>query len=355
MALGLLYLWAFVGFYKEVPVQGLLTFLKDWPDPGRLVACAFGGVGLGFGLVALGRSLFPPLFAALNWTPPVASRYVMPSGLLLMGCGLVYFLLALGILSERPFVVMTRRELGAFFHSPVAYFMLLLFTVVAFFQFMLFVFQLLWDISSWAPAPAVPEPIIRPYIFSLVSVFCLVFLVPVLTMHLVSEEKRTGTLEMTLTAPQDEGTVVFSKFTAALFMFLLTWAPWGFFLWSLRWEGGKPFDYLPLLAWFLILVVSGAGFISMGLFFSSLTRNQLMAAVMTFVGMLLFVAFFLIKEYLLSRGTLWRDVMGRISFVDVWLNSLEGKLGITDLIYHLSVTVFWLFLTVKVLESRKWR
>jgi hypothetical protein len=71
--------------------------------------------------------------------------------------------------------------------------------------------------------------------------------------------------------------------------------------------------------------------------------------------MLLFVAFFLIKEYLLSRGTVWREVLGRVSFVDVWLNSLEGKLGITDLIYHLSVTVFWLFLTVKVLESRKWR
>jgi ABC-type transport system involved in multi-copper enzyme maturation permease subunit len=119
--------------------------------------------------------------------------------------------------------------------------------------------------------------------------------------------------------------------------------------------GGKTFDYLPLLAWFLVLVVSGAGFISMGLFFSSLTRNQLMAAVMSFVGMLLFVAFFLIKEYLLSRGTVWREVLGRVSFVDVWLNSLEGKLGITDLIYHLSVTVFWLFLTVKVLESRKWR
>jgi hypothetical protein len=108
------------------------------------------------------------------------------------------------------------------------------------------------------------------------------------------------------------------------------------------------------LAWFIVLVFTGAGFVSMGLFFSSLTRNQLTAAVLTFVGMLLLVAFFLIKRAL-DPGTLMNTLLTRISFIDVWWRSLEGKLGMTDLIYHLSVTVFWLFLTVKVLESRKWR
>ena len=185
-------------------------------------------------------------------------------------------------------------------------------------------------------------------------IFCLIFLVPVLTMHLLSEESRNGTLEMTLTAPQEETTIVLSKFTAALIMFLLTWVPWGLFLVALRVEGGQPFDYLPILAWFIVLLFSGAGFISMGLFFSSLTRNQLTAAVLTFVGMLLLVAFFLLQR-IFDPGSVGFVLLQRVSFVDVWWHSLEGKLGMTDLIYHLSVTVFWLFLTVKVLESRKWR
>jgi hypothetical protein len=334
---GLFFLWAFIGF------QGITTNL------GYRSALGTGAIGLLVFLVALVRSVLQPWLASRGWIAATAGNYFMPTGLVLMGSGLAYMGLTAGFLSENPFVVMTRRELGTFFCTPIAYFMLLLFTIVAFFQFMSFVQDFLLD-----PTMSPPEPIVGFYILSLVPVFCLIFLVPVLTMHLLSEESRTGTLEMTLTAPQQETTIVLSKFTAALFMFLLTWVPWALFLIALRVEGGQEFDYQPLLAWFIVLVFTGAGFVSMGLFFSSLTRNQLTAAVLTFVGMLLLVAFFLIKRAL-DPGTLMNTLLTRISFIDVWWRSLEGKLGMTDLIYHLSVTVFWLFLTVKVLESRKWR
>ena len=331
LLVGFFYLWAFFSFQKITN------------DLGYRAAVVMGGVGLLVFLVALLRSFLQ------TWIKPEAGPYFIPSGVLLMGAGVIYAGLAAGLVSEFPFVVMTRRQLGAFFCSPIAYFMLLLFTVVAFFQFWIFVQETLLD-----PRMAPPEPIVGYYIMSLVPIFCLIFLVPVLTMHLLSEESRNGTLEMTLTAPQEETTIVLSKFTAALIMFLLTWVPWGLFLVALRVEGGQPFDYLPILAWFIVLLFSGAGFISMGLFFSSLTRNQLTAAVLTFVGMLLLVAFFLLQR-IFDPGSVGFVLLQRVSFVDVWWHSLEGKLGMTDLIYHLSVTVFWLFLTVKVLELRKWR
>jgi ABC-type transport system involved in multi-copper enzyme maturation permease subunit len=355
IVLGLFFLWAFVA------VRGVAD------DKGYWGALALGGVGLAAFLVAVVRSLIPAL-AERGWLfGPEAGRWfhLMPHGMVLAGAGLAYLAISLGLVSEQPFVVMTRRELSAFFNSPVAYFMLLLFTAVAFVQFGLFVLENLYSLAPPMPGQAmsqtlpVPEPMIRPYVFSLVSIFCLVFLVPVLTMHLVSEEKRSGTLEMTLTAPQEESTIVLSKFAAGLFMFLLTWVPWVLYLVALRFEGTKSgeesFDYQPLLAWMIVLLFTGAGFVAMGVFFSSLTRNQLLAAVLTFVAMLLLVGLFLVKQNVMEPGGLWHTVFTRVSFIDSWWDALDGKLGLSDLIYHLSVTVFWLFLTVKVLESRKWR
>jgi hypothetical protein len=97
----------------------------------------------------------------------------------------------------------------------------------------------------------------------------------------------------------------------------------------------------------------------MGLFFSSLTRNQIIAAVLTFAGMLVWTALFFIKQHLeMSRSatpSTWIPVLTHLSFIDVWIDSLRGRLMPRMLLFHLTAGIFWLFLTVKVLESRKWR
>src|SRR5260370_40137114 len=107
-------------------------------------------------------------------------------------------------------------------------------------------------------AQAVPtiEPIVQHYVFGFIPVVLLIFMVPILTMRLLSEEKRTGTLEVLLTVPVNETTVVMSKFLAALIFFLLAWLPWGLFLIALRIQDGKPFDFLPLLSFLLALTFS---------------------------------------------------------------------------------------------------
>ncbi len=173
-------------------------------------------------------------------------------------------------------------------------------------------------------------------------------------MRLLSEEKRTGTLEVLLTAPVSETTTVISKFLAALIFFMVIWIPWGLFLVALRVEGAQPFDYRPLISFFIALLFSGAGFLSMGLFFSSLTRNQIASAVLTLMGMLILIGvyFALIR---VPQSSPWFSILQYTSFIDLWINSLKGKLAARALLFHLSFAIFWLFLAVKVLESRKWK
>ena len=92
----------------------------------------------------------------------------------------------------------------------------------------------------------------------------------------------------------------------------------------------------------------------MGVFFSSLTRNQLVAAVFTFVFMFALFLIYFVQGFLPEDSAL-RPHPESPLLRGLWQNSLQGRLAMRDLVLYLSATVFWLFLTVKVLESRKWR
>jgi ABC-2 type transport system permease protein len=284
-------------------------------------------------------------------TPP----YTMPAGLLIMGGGLLYFLLASAYVSDRQIVVLTRRELGSLFFSPLAYFVLLAYTVLGAYIFVNFVFGFLWPIGGppGMPPPSRAEPIVANYVISWFPVISVLMLVPVLTMRLFSEEHRTGTMEMTFTAPVGETVVVLSKFLAALILFLAVWVPWGLYLVGLRVYGGTAFDYRPVVGFSVALLFSGAAFVSMGLFFSSLTKNQLVAAVFTFVFMFAVFLIYFVKQFLPEDSAL-QPILSHASFVELWDNALRGKLAPRDLVLYLSATVFWLFLTVKVLGVRRW-
>src|SRR5205814_10055031 len=100
----------------------------------------------------------------------------------------------------------------------------------------------------------------------------------------------TGTIEMLLTVRVSEITIVLSKFIAAMIVFLLFWLPWGGYLISLRVYGGEPFDYRPLLSFYIGMLFLGVNFIGVGLLFSSLTQNQLTAGMLPFVWMMLMIA-----------------------------------------------------------------
>jgi len=218
--------------------------------------------------------------------------------------------------------------------------------------------QLWFFVESLLPNPMgrrspVIEPIVRDYVGSWLPIFANLLLVPVLTMRLLSEEKRSGTMEVLLTAPVDETQVVLSKYFAALIMYVVAWLPFGLLLTAIPLGGGQPFDYRPLLSFFVGLLVTGAGFVGMGLFFSSLTRNQIAAVVLTFAGMIALTAVQVARGYVTSEGP-WDIFLTHLSYLEVWTNTLEGKVILRNLLFYASMAVFWPFLTVKVLEARKW-
>ena len=334
--LGLFYLVACVG------VKGTGDDRSYW------VGLGFGGFGVLAFLLALLRSVAP------SWFQTEAKTFFLPWGVLLMGLAISYVLTSLVMISESRLAVMLRRELGAYFYSSMAYLILIGFTISHWIAYFLIGWALI-DVR-------VREPIVAHFIFGLIPVVFVLFAIPALTMRLISEERRTGTLEVTMTAPLEEWHLVLSKFLAGLLIYMLMWIPFGLFLVAFRIGVETNFDYRPLLSFAIALVVTGAAFISMGVFFSSLSRNSLISGVLTFIGMLAMLSPFLIQSYLRSRqegggipAPVWLlTILKHINFLQLWDETLNGQLIPRMLLFPISMTIVWLFLSVKVLEARKW-
>jgi ABC-type transport system involved in multi-copper enzyme maturation permease subunit len=342
LVLGLAYVWEFAQLRGTSDDLGYRTIL------------GFGAAGLLFFLIALGRSALPPLLHHWGWLSARPQPYLVPSGLVLMAFGLCYAGLATGLASERRLNVLFRRELGAFFFSPIAYIVLLMYAALSAVFFLMFAA----DLSRAALRfEAIQEPVILRYLLTWWPVFINALLgVPILTMRLFSEEHRTGTLEVLLTSPVDEVFVVLSKFFAALLFWMMIWIPWGICLIAFRVEGGQPFEYRPILSFYLMQLITGAAFVSMGMFFSSLTRNQIIAAILTAAAMMLLTLVYFVKgSFSGATGGNWDTVLTHISYLDLWINSIRGEVTPKYFVFWISATIFWLFLTVKVLESRRWR
>lgn len=320
--LGLFYLVAFVNQLGGADLEGYRP------------ALAIGAIGLLAFAIALIRSI-------VGGDRP----YFVPAGLVMMSIGLTYALTAVFLISDLSIVVLTRRELLAYFCSPIAYILLLMSAGLAWLSYNGFLARL-------AIQPQM-EPIVLGFFVSWTPVILLIFMVPALTMRSFSEERRSGTYEVLMCAPVSEFPVVLSKVLAALTFYMLVWCVWLIFLLHLRVETEKVFEYRPLISFYLMLLVSGAGFVAMGVFFSSLTRNQIIAAALAFLWMIgLFFMYFVIGE--MPEDSTRYTILQHLSFVSLWIDSLRGRLHLRDMFIQLSIAVFWIFLTVKVLEARRW-
>ncbi|MSR51783.1 MAG: hypothetical protein EXS09_00655 [Gemmataceae bacterium] len=302
---------------------------------GHNPALCIGAIGLLAFIAALIRSLIPgdrPFF--------------IPAGLLIMSLGLTYVVTAVFIVSDRTIIVLTRRELLAYFCSPIAYILMFISAMMASGEYVLF-------LSSLSARGQLEPIVVNYYLGHLLGVFMLIFIVPVLTMRLISEEKRSGTYEVLMCAPVSEVQVVMSKLLASLLFYMLLWGIWLLFLLHLRVETGKVFEYRPLISFYLALLATGASFVSMGLFFSALTQNQIISAALTFLGMSFWIGLFLFAKLAPEISSKY-VIFNHLSFVLLWAESLQGRLHLRDLFIHSSIAVFWTFMTVKVVEARRW-
>jgi ABC-2 type transport system permease protein len=244
-----------------------------------------------------------------------------------------------------------RRELAAYFLGPMAFLILLAFQVIAWLNF----WELVDALSRPQPSLSGRFDPLNMYISGSTPFWiALLVAVPALTMRLIAEERRLGTIEPLLTVPVTETEVVVGKWLAGLVMYLVLLLPFFIYLPFLYVQGRFRFDTGPLAALAIGLTTMGMMFVAIGLFFSALTKNQIIAAIWTFVVLFLVVVLtLLLNTYAASVQAPWADA---VRFVAVLYQVNEfgtGKLDLRYLTLHLSVTVFMLYLTVKVLQTRR--
>jgi ABC-2 type transport system permease protein len=178
------------------------------------------------------------------------------------------------------------------------------------------------------------------------------FLTPMLTMRLFAEEKRQGTIELLATAPLTDWQIVIGKFLGALTLFAVMLAT-GFlnFLVLWRFATSAP-DWRPVATGALALLLLGASFIALGLFLSTLTSNQIVAATLTFGALLLLW----IVGWLDSPGaTGLVKVVSHLGLINHVEDLMKGIIDLKDIVFYLSFTAFSLFLALQSVESQRWR
>lgn len=237
------------------------------------------------------------------------------------------------------------RELKAYFYAPLAYVVATFFLLVQGYYFALIVAYLA---NPLYPAGKPLELYFGQTIFTwLVLIFAGTFL----TMRLLSEEMRAGTIETLMTAPVSEASVVLGKYAAALVFYLFLWAPTLVYVAILR--GFIEVDWGPIASSYLGIFGIGALFLAVGTFASATSKNQIVAAIVTFFLLLVLFSIGLMES--LVNGELGRKVLG---YVNLWNHMDEFAKGIVDtrhLVYYATVSGLFLFLTTRALAARKWR
>ncbi len=242
------------------------------------------------------------------------------------------------------FLALLLRELFAFFVTPLAWILLVVFLVVQGLHF-----SLLVEHFSAAGDGAADQSPVEAFFGNTAILYLVLFLfVPALTMRLFAEERRSGTLEALMTAPITSAQVVFAKYAAALTTYVVLWIPTVLYLVVLQQTGA--IDWHAAATGYLGLCLVGAAYVAVGLLMSALTSSQLIALVLTaFVMLVLFIVG--IGEFIAMPGTLAYSVCHHVS---VWSQMGAFSAGIIDtrhLTFDLSVAATCLFLTVRVVDS----
>ncbi|MDB5295513.1 MAG: hypothetical protein JWO31_1496 [Phycisphaerales bacterium] len=231
-----------------------------------------------------------------------------------------------------------RREISGYFYSPIAYVALTVFLLAAGFFFQR-------DFEPGQPAG------LRNVFDQMV--WALVFVVPILCMGLMAQEWAAGTVETLFTAPVGETDVVLGKFLGATGFFAVLLAPTLLYVVLLRLY--SRLDFGPIVAGYLGLVLVGALFVSVGLFCSSLTRSQVVAAVATVaVLFVITIAPYLLQQNASQLSARWRTVT-EYGVYNRYVDFSKGVVDSGHVVFFLAVTAVFLFLTVKVLEARRWK
>jgi gliding motility-associated transport system permease protein len=240
-------------------------------------------------------------------------------------------------------VALTKREVLAYFYAPVPYLVMFLFLLM----------------TAWIFVGTMNQQVAHISFLPVLEwlAFVLLFLMPLLTMNSVAEERASNTLETLLTAPVSDWQVItakwFATFSFYVFMLVPTLAYWAI-LAHLGSSIGKP-DTGPIIAGYTGSLLLGGLYIAIGIFASSVTENALLSAFLAFFSTIGLMALSMLADLAGMTSGFWYQIGAYLTPQSHFLEFLKGRVDAYDAIYFVTVTAFFLFLAVRSLESRKWR
>src|SRR6516225_5036798 len=255
----------------------------------------------------------------------------------------------------RNILAIAHKELRSYFASPIAYIVIGFFALVYGFFFVAilryFVGQSMQaGVLGGAQSMNVNQQLIRPLLQNVTVV--VLFLLPMVTMRTYAEEKRSGTIELLLTSPVTDFEIILGKFLGAMALFSVMLAVSLIHIGLLFLPSvGHP-EWKPIVTAYIGLLLMGGCFISLGLFISSLTRNQIVAGMVTFA---VFLLLWVITWIGSAAGPTAEKITQYLSIVDHYDDFGKGVIDTTHLIYYVSFITFGLFLTAKSVDSERWR
>jgi gliding motility-associated transport system permease protein len=252
----------------------------------------------------------------------------------------------------RNIATIAGKELRSYFGSPVAWVLMGLFAVVFGYFYnvylQVFVRQALQNQFGQPQPMNVNDQMIRPLLQN-ASVLVL-FLLPMVTMRTYSEEKRSGTIELLLTSPVTDLEITIGKFLGSVGVYgglLAVTFAYVLVLFGL----GRP-EWKPIISGFLGLLLLGCCFLALGLFVSSTTKNQIVAGTATFVVALMF---WIINWFADSAGPTIGPILNYLSVTQHFEDFGKGVIDTKHLVFYASFIVFGLFLTLKSVDTERWR
>lgn len=232
-------------------------------------------------------------------------------------------------------LILAKKEFRSYFDSPVAYVVITLFLIIAGWQFSTSLF-----LNNTADLRS----------FFSITKFILLFFIPAVSMRLFSEEKRGGTIEILMTLPVNDWQLVIGKYLAAYVLILITLLLSCIHYVSIALMGNP--DFGAAMGGYIGLALVVGIYLAIGIFTSSLTQNQIVAFIMAFV---IIFFFFIIDKFVIFMPGFLANILEFIS-IDFHYNDIaRGVIDTRNLIYYFSMIFLFLFLTVRVLESRKWK
>jgi gliding motility-associated transport system permease protein len=249
-------------------------------------------------------------------------------------------------------LAIAQKELRSYFASPIAYVIIGFFALVfGWFYIVSINFFLMQAMQMGVPGQGqvnINTMAIRPLLQN-VTVVAL-FVLPLITMRTYAEEKRSGTIELLLTSPLTDVQIIMGKFLGAVALYSLMLAVTLIHM-GVLFIYGNP-EWKPIATGYLGLLLMGASFISLGLWISSLTRNQIVAGMVTFA---VFLLLWTITWAVDSAGPTMQKVLTALSITDHFDDFSKGVIALRHLVYYLSFITFGLFLTAKSVDSERWR